>query len=332
MKLGLMLPPQPDTKWKLAAQIGVRYAVAKLAPELTGDLPPWDMEALRRAKERFAAAGLTLLALEGDQFDMSRIKLGLPGRDEDIARYCQMLGNMGRLGIPILCYNFMAGVGWYRTATSVPVRGGALASAFDWEVARHDPLTDLGEVPAERVWAAWEYFIRKVLPVAEKAGVQMSLHPDDPPLPTVRGIGRILINADAFRRVQAFAPSPSNRITFCQSNFILMGEDIPALIREFGPRIAFVHFRDVRGTATKFIETFHDDGPSDMPALLRAYHAAGFTGLLRPDHVPAMAGEEVGIAGGHANMGTRVGYDILGRLFAVGYIKGMAEASGIPME
>jgi len=332
MKLGLLLPPMESSQWVLSKQIGINYAIAKLNPDLTGDLPPWDLGVLQSAKDRFAKAGLTLYALEGDQFDMTRIKFGLPGRDDDIAKYCQMLVNMGKCGVNILCYNFMAGIGWFRTDTAVPTRGGAMASSFDLEIARNAPLTQYGEVPSEQIWDAWTYFISRVLPVAEKAGVVLSLHPDDPPLPSLCGIGRILYSADCFRRVQEFAPSPSNKITFCQSNFMLMGEDIPRLIREFGNKIAFAHFRDVRGTAEKFVETFHDDGPHDMPALLRTYYESGFDGLIRPDHVPSMSSEDVKHEGGNANLSTSVGYDMLGNLFAVGYIRGMAEASAIPMD
>ncbi|PRY19337.1 mannonate dehydratase [Aliiruegeria haliotis] len=335
MKLGLLLPPAPkpgDHKWKLSRQIGINHAVAKLAPELTGDDPIWNMDSLLRSKARFEAAGFTISALEGDQMDMNRIKLGLPGRDEDIARYCQMLENMGKAGIHLLCYNFMGAVGWFRTAVAVPVRGGAMASAFRLADAETGPLPEFGEVSAEKVWENWTYFMDRVLPVAEKAGVVMAAHPDDPPIPAVRGIGRIFNSPDGFRRARDYARSPSNKITFCQSNFMLMGEPIEPLIREFAPNIAFVHFRDIKGTAEDFIETFHDDGPHDMVELLRLYHEVGFDGLIRPDHVPNMEGEYAGSEGGALNLSTTVGYEIQGRLFAVGYIKGMAEALGIRME
>jgi len=332
MKLGLLLPPKQSSQWALSKQIGINYAIAKLNPDLTGENPPWDLVVLQNAKARFAEAGLTLYALEGDQFDMTRIKFGLPGRDDDIAKYCQMLVNMGNCGVNILCYNFMAGIGWFRTNTAVPTRGGAMASSFNLEIASNAPLTQYGEVSSEQIWNAWTYFIGRVLPVAEKAGVVLSLHPDDPPLPSLCGIGRILYSADCFRRVQAYAPSPSNKITFCQSNFMLMGEDIPGLIKEFGNKIAFAHFRDVRGVAENFVETFHDDGPHNMPALLRSYHDAGFDGLIRPDHVPSMSSENVKHEGGNTDLSTSIGYDMLGNLFAVGYIRGMAEALAVPME
>jgi len=131
-----MLPVKPDIKWRLAAQIGVILnltagPITKAAPELSGQLPPWDFASLSDIHRRFAECGFRLYALEGDDVDMSRIKLGLPGRDEDIAKYQTMLRNMGKLDIPVLCYNFMAGVGWYRTRVDMPERGGAFTSGFD---------------------------------------------------------------------------------------------------------------------------------------------------------------------------------------------------------
>ena len=133
----MMLPVKPDIKWRLAAQLGVKYAVTKAAPELSGQLPPYNFASLQQVRDRFTSAGFKLYALEGDEFDMSRIKLGLSGRDEDIEKYQNMLRNMGKLEIPLICYNFMAGIGWYRTRTDLPERGGALTSEFN--------LADLAE-------------------------------------------------------------------------------------------------------------------------------------------------------------------------------------------
>jgi mannonate dehydratase len=124
---------------------------------------------------------------------------------------------------------------------------------------------------------------------------------------------------DAFRRLLDLYSSPANSVTLCQGNFALMTDDLPAWIRELGARdaIAFVHFRDVRGSASSFEETFHDDGQTDLAACMRAYEEVGFTGPLRPDHVPTMAGER----------NDRPGYETLGRLFANGYIRGLAHAA-----
>ncbi|MBQ6596869.1 MAG: mannonate dehydratase, partial [Lentisphaeria bacterium] len=128
MKLGLMLPVKPDLQWTLASQLGVKYAVTKAAPELSGMNDPSDYDALKIVRDRFSEAGFELYALEGDEFDMSRIKLGLPGRDEDLEKYRKMLLNMGRLGLKLLCYNFMVGVGWFRSRNDLKERGGALTS------------------------------------------------------------------------------------------------------------------------------------------------------------------------------------------------------------
>jgi len=322
VKLALFLPAIADRKWKLARQIGINYAVTKAAPELTGAAPPYDLDSLAAIQARFAEAGLTLHALEGDEFDMGRIKLGLPGRDEDIERYRQMLRNMGRLGIPVLCLNFMAQIGWFRTSTTAPGRGGALTSAFDYDALKDAPLTPAGVVPEVRVWENFAYFIRAVAPAAQEAGVRMALHPDDPPISPLRGISRILTSAAAYERALGLADSPAVGIAFCQANFRAMGEDVPALVRRWAKRIFFVHFRDIRGDARRFEETFHDEGPTDMPAMLKLYHEVGFAGLIRPDHAPTMEGEE----------NLTPGYEIMGRMFAIGYMKGIMHTLKIPLE
>ena len=313
MKLGMMLPVKPDLQWQLAAQLGVKYAVTKAAPELSGLADPSDFDALKTVRDRFAAAGFELYALEGDEFDMSRIKLGLPGRDEDLEKYRRMLLNMGKLGLKLLCYNFMAGVGWFRSRADLPERGGALTSGFDLaEIDNDVPL----KITEEQLWENYAYFLRNVLPAAEEAGVKMGLHPDDPPVSPLFGYSRILTGAAAFRKVLALSSSPSHGITFCQASFRAMGEDVFELIPEFGKRIFFLHFRDITGTRTKFRETFHDNGPTDMAELLKTAKEYAPDCLLRPDHTPRMAGET----------GGSTGYTILGNLFATGYIRGIMDA------
>lgn len=108
-----MLPAVPDRQWELAAQLGIKYAVTKASPEQSGLKDPSDYDSLKAVCDRFQEAGFKLYALEGDEFDMNRIKLGLPGREEDIQKYCRMLKNMGQLGIKLLCYNFMGGIGGF---------------------------------------------------------------------------------------------------------------------------------------------------------------------------------------------------------------------------
>lgn len=316
MILADFLPARPDRSWQYALQMGVTHAICKCAPELTGLSAPDDLEALRTVRDRFEEAGLTLHGLEGDEFDMQLIKLGLPGRDEDIARYQQMLRNMGALGIPLLCYNFMATIGWYRTHPHVPARGGAITNRFESAAVDPTPVPPEQQVTEPQLWENYEYFISRVLPVAEQAGVRMGLHPDDPPLSPLRGVGRIFTSAKSFVRAMSLSNSPSHGITYCQANFLAMGEDVAATARRFADRIVFVHFRDVVGTREDFTETFHDNGPTDMPRMLQLYDDIGFRGAIRVDHVPSMAGEE----------DLPHGYARIGRLFAIGYLKGSLDA------
>ncbi len=319
MILTEFLPAKPDLSWNLALQVGVHHAVCKCAPELTGLPAPDDFDALHTVQRRLGNAGITLYGLEGDQFDMQRIKLGLPGRDEDIRRYQRMLQNMGQLGIRLLCYNFMATIGWCRTDVKVRLRGGAHSSRFQLEALDPTPVPAAQRVTEAQLWDNYTYFLERVLPVAEEAGVVLGLHPDDPPLSPLRGIGRIITSRDAFDRAMALSPSAHHGITFCQANFLAMGEDLPSVLRHFAPRVVFVHFRDIEGTREDFTETFHDDGPTDMPKMLRLYHEVGFRGPLRVDHVPSMAGEE----------DLPHGYARLGRLFAMGYVKGILDCASI---
>lgn len=319
MILADFLPARPDRSWDYAQQCGVTHAIVKCAPELTGLNPPWDIGALRTIQRRFADAGFTVVGLEGDEFNMQRIKLGLPGRDEDIERYQQMLANMGELGIRLLCYNFMATIGWCRTDVRVLTRGGATTNRFELAALDPTPVIESERVTEETLWENYAYFIRAVLPAAERAGVKLGLHPDDPPVSPLRGVGRIFTSAEAFQRAMALSDSPAHGITFCQANFRAMGEDVAATARRFASRIVYVHFRDIEGSARDFTEVFHDAGPTDMPAMLRLYSDIGFKGPIRVDHVPSLSGEE----------NLPHGYAYLGRLFAIGYMKGILQTAGI---
>jgi mannonate dehydratase len=176
----------------------------------------------------------------------------------------------------------------------------------------------MGPISEEELWTNLEYFLRRVRPVAEKAGVKLAMHPDDPPISPIRGVGRIMRSIDNYQRLLDLVPSPVNGITFCQGNFTLMTDDLPAVIRHFGRqgRIAFGHFRDVRGTRERFVETFHDDGQTDMYACMKAWHEIGFDGVLRPDHVPTLEGD----------LNDNPAYSNLARLHALGYMTGLREA------
>ncbi len=321
VKLAWMIRPDQTARMRLAAQMGLRFAIADVKSELDKVSSEQYVSALINIRGQYEALGLKIAAIESHPVPFEKILLGLPGRDEELDNYCAAVEAAGKAGIPIICYHFMAGIGWHRSNVRVRARGGALTSEFDLRAAEQQGLTQWGEVSADQIWSNLDYFLKKVIPVAEKAGVKMALHPDDPPVPVFRGISRIMTNAAGFRRALSLVPSPANGITFCQANFKLMDEDIEALVREWGARkIFFVHFRDVEGTPEHFVETFHDDGPTDMGRMLELYSAVGFDGPIRPDHAPTMEGES----------NEHPGYETLGKIFAFGYMKGLLAAKGIP--
>ena len=317
MRFALFLPPQANEMWRLAVQLGVTDAVSGLPRPVLGGPFVWDFSSLLHLKQRFADAGLTLSVIESSP-PMNLIKLGLPGRDEEIEQICEMLTNMGAAGIGVWCYNFMAVFGWFRTSTTTWARGGALVTSYDHALMREAPLTEFGTVSEERLWDNFAYFLERIVPVAERARVKMALHPDDPPISPIRGISRIFTSVDALQRGLQLVPSEWNGLTFCQGTIATMGANIPEGIRFFGKqqKIHFAHFRDIRGTATRFVETFHDDGPTDMLEAMQCYQEIGFNGPMRPDHVPTLEGDD----------NTTAGYTTRGRLYAIGYMRGLMEA------
>ncbi len=324
--------------------MGITDVVVKVNPELTGLPDPWRYETLSAIVRRLKDAGLRVVALEGDPFDMSPIKEygALRGsgsaessereREVALAHYRELLESMGRLGINLLCYNFMVGKGWSRTGVREG-RGGAKATYFSLEenLGRKEQKEQDLVISHDQVWANYEYFIKAVMPTAERCGVRMGLHPDDPCLPSLSGYARIFGSVEAYDRAYALYPSPSNAVTFCQANFKLMtvGEShscatewLQSAARHFGKRIAFIHVRDVEGNKTDFTELFHDQGDVDQFALMRTYREIGLDVPVRGDHVPEMAYDRVLTSDGTP------GYFTLGRLFANGYLKALLQERG----
>ena len=302
--------------WDQVKQIGVDHAVTGLAPSEANE-NGWDYMPMLRMRNAFNDAGLEISVIESAP-PMNCIKLGIDGKEKEFDNIFTFIENMGRVGIKTWCYNWMAVLNWTRTSSTIPSRGGAMVTGYNHTMMDQAPLTQVGEVPESRLWETLHEFLERVTPVAEQYGVKMAMHPDDPPLSPLRGIGRIMRSLENYQTLLDMVASPMNGITFCQGNFGLMTEDQPTAIRHFGfqNKIFFVHFRDVRGHVENYIETFHDDGPTDMYACLQAYKEIGFNGVLRPDHVPTLSGEE----------NDHPGYSSLCRLYAVGYIRGLREA------
>ena len=224
-----------------------------------------------------------------------------------------------------ILYNFMAGLGWYRTSVN-KVHRGALVSEFDNEVAKKQGLTEWGEISEAKVWDNIAYFLKAVIFTAEKHGVKLALHPDDPPAAaSTRRTGRVVTSAANYRKIMNLAPSPMNG-----------GHLLPGKLRGNGRKAGAAGSRVVRaeedlfrafsrhskGTREHFQETFHDDGATDMARMLRVYSECGFDGPMRPDHAPTLANET----------NDRPGYAINAKLFAFGYMKGIMEGAGLPYE
>ncbi|MCH2663381.1 mannonate dehydratase [bacterium] len=336
LKIAISTPPQAGDRWTLMKQVGVDCAVGGISlspiPRAEPEDQPWSYTSLKKAKEAYEAGGIPLQVIESRP-PMEKIKLGLDGRDEEIEVVCEFLQNMGKLDIPTWCYAWMPILGVIRTSRSIASRGGAHVSGFDLSAMSEldnpsegpirnidgvpiDDQTNSGvEVTDEQQWGCLRYFLERVVPVAEESGVNLAMHPDDPPLSPIKGISRIMSNVDNYQKLVDLVPSSVNGICICQGNFTLMTDDLPSVIRHFGEqkKIHFLHIRDVQGAPEKFKEAFHDDGKTDLVECFRAYRDVEYQGVLRPDHYPKM---------GDAGFNDEVGF---ARLFAVGYLKGIRE-------
>lgn len=314
MRLATVLTPMSPENLMLAAQCGVT--------DVVGRYPGTNLDDLLKMRDQVESYGMRLATVEG-YLPIENLKLG---RDDgtELAAMKTLLGNMRRVGVNILCYDFMAGTDWVRSRLDLPERGGAKVTAFNladvqsaMSLSKTSGSLEADEtISAEQLWQNLKRFLKALVPVAEDMEVTMCMHPDDPPLLQLRGRARIMNSVENFERLVELVPSPANAICFCQGTFAAMGCDIPASIRRLGKHIQYVHFRDVRGTRESFAETFHDNGPTDMAAAMRAYRDIGFTGPMRPDHVPQLYGEDDG----------EPGYTMLGRLFAYGYMRGLMHA------
>jgi len=318
MKIALSLSPNPGAMGVLARQCGIERAVSGFSlnpiPDANKEQQPWSHTSLARAKASYEAAGFKLEVIE-TRPPMEKAKLGLPGRDEEIEVVCELIRNMGAVGIPVWCPAWMPILMVLRTSRTIPARAGAQVTGYDHR-QMDDSLTEYGVITEEQQWDSLKYFLERVVPVAEEANVMLAMHPDDPPLTPIRGVARIMSSIENYQKLIDLVPSPVNGIALCQGNFTLMTDDLPAAIRHFGEqkKIFFVHFRDVRGTPDNFAETFHDNGKTDMAECMRAYRDVDYDWVCRPDHYPRMGDAEHPDDRG------------LARLFAIGYLKGLIDA------
>ena len=268
---------------------------------------------LARMESHVESHGLELYVIQMAERCWDEITLGLPGRDQKIENWCAFLRNMGAAGIPVLGYVFNA-IGHFRTSPTNG-RGGAVYSTFDYEEhRRHEQAVPGKQIGEDELWENLTYFLKRVIPVAEEAGVKMALHPDDPPIPEpLGGAARIITSVENYQRAMDIVPSDHNAIEFCQGCFTEMGTDVIEAIRHFGSqgKIMYVHFRNIRGNPHKFQEVFIDEGDVDMFRAVQAYKEVGFEGPFMMDHTPGIEGDTEGARG---------------RSYAAGYIRALLQA------
>jgi mannonate dehydratase len=280
----------------------------------------WSVEALMRLRERVESHGiqldmvpLPLSSLPIERAEMPNIMLGKsPERDREIDQLCEMIRNVSLAGIPAVKYNLNI-LGVVRTEPTSG-RGGARLSTFVYDQARQEPpFTAAGKVTSEMSWERIEYFLRRVVPVAQEFKVRMACHPHDPGMPETqgfRGVSRVLGSVAGLKKFVSMRPSPYHGLNFCQGTVTEMLEDpdreIHDVIRYFGQRkkIFNVHFRNIKGRFLNFQETFPDDGDVNLIRCLRTYRDVGYDGMLMPDHVPRIDGD----AGGRQAFAFAFGY------------------------
>lgn len=302
-----------DITWDYAKQCGVNHGVIRL-PE-TEDFDLTNASHWQQVYDNFISYGITPLIVEPMPNSVhDHIKAGDTKRDESIEQVIKMLPIMRKLNIDTICFNWMAHIGWLRTSSDIVERGGALVTGFD--------LNDFkpvgASISADELWANYKYFLDAVVPEAEKNGIKLALHPDDPPLPKLGDVSRIMITADNIKKaIYDIHPSEILGVTMCQACYCMMGENVEQVVRDFGDKNFFVHFRNATGNKFKFHETFHDNGDLDMAKMILLYKELGLNVPVRVDHVPTLVGENTEVAG----------YAAMGRLFAIGYLKGLLEQS-----
>lgn len=283
---------------RFAHQLGIpdiQFNMFGGSPHLPGETH-WEYIDLVRLRTSCEDAGLRLNAIENVPIKFyDQIMLGGPRRDEQIEHMSTTIRNMGRAGIPIFGYHFIA-TGVWRTSTTAPGRGGALNTAFDYEQVADAPLSYDRVYTDDEMWQNYAYFIKAVLPVAEEVGIKLALHPDDPPVPSLGGVARLFRSFEAFQKaIDEIGDSPNHGLDFCVGSWSEMSpEECMKGLRYFGERdkIFYVHFRDVLGSVPKFREGFIGEGNLDMFEVMKTLHDQNFSGFLIDDHVPRMSGDE----------------------------------------
>ena len=311
------VPPRPE-QLTYARQMGITDLVMANAGSLPDDNGTWQVKDLAMMRLNVESHGLRVAAMENVPISFyDHIMLGGPKRDQQIDNMITTIRNMALAGIPVFGYHWMPSSVW-RT-TPKPVRGGAIATAFNYDEVKDLPFTHEREYTEEELWANLEYWLKIIIPVAEEAGIRLGIHPDDPPVKQIGGIPRLFSSYENYRRYLAIYESPNNAIEFCQGTISEMtdssDDNIYGFIDEMVRRdkVLYVHFRNVSAPdPNDFREEFINTGHVDMYRAMKTYYDAGYEGLFLDDHVPRTQGD--------------TDRQHQSRSFAFGYIQAMIEA------
>jgi len=294
----------------------VRGIVSSLFDIPVGE--PWPLDRITALRADVERHGMSLSVIESIPVHED-IKLGRPTRDRFIDNYCESVREMGRAGVPVLCYNFMPVFDWMRTDLARQLDDGSTALAYEdaalakinlsrgtadlpgWattytSAALKKLLDAYRSVSEDKLWENFAYFLERVVPVAAASDVRMALHPDDPPW-SIFGLPRIITSGAALERVTSIVDDPANGITFCAGSLAADPKnDLPGIVRALGSRsrIHFVHLRNIKRTGPRsFQETAHPSelGDIDMRSMIVTLHETGFSGPIRSDHGRMIWGE-----------------------------------------
>jgi len=303
----------------------------------------WPLEKVEKLKKDVEDAGLKISVIESIPVHED-IKLGKPNRDELIENYKESIRNVGKAGIPVVCYNFMPVFDWTRSDLNHELPEGATSLAFHKEeIEEVDPLSgelqlpgwdlsysnealkqvmdEYSEMDKEQLWENLEYFIKEIIPVAEEAGVKMAIHPDDPPY-DIFGLPRIITGQKAVERFLNIYDSENNGITMCVGSYASDPKNDVESMTEYAlkrKRINFMHTRNVAVGDWGFQETAHlsEAGNIDMNAIMKLLVDYGWNGPLRPDHGRRIWGDQT----------ETPGYGLYDRALGATYFNGLYEAN-----
>ena len=297
----------------------------------------WPLERLERLKALCDEAGLNMEVIESVPVHED-IKLGLPTRDEYIEAYKQNIINCGKVGVKCICYNFMPVFDWLRTDLNMKHGDGATSLAYNHDTLMSlDPknlhlpgwdesysVDELNELLSayegmthEKLFSNLVYFLNAIMPACDEAGVDMAIHPDDPPW-DMFGLPRIICKEEDYDKLFAAVPNKHNGITFCTGSLGASREnDLVKMAEKYADRIYFAHLRQLKYEgATDFYENGHlsSRGDIDMKGIVKALVKGGFDGFVRPDHGRNIWGES-----------GKPGYGLYDRALGAAYLYGLFE-------